>query len=66
VNGRLQDVLLVGPTGCGKTTVIRRVLERLSHPSHLCGEAVEHQDRPRSSILDGDSARRLEDREPFR
>jgi hypothetical protein len=30
---------------------------------HLCGGAVEHQDRPRDSILGGESARPLEGRE---
>jgi hypothetical protein len=31
----------------------------------LCGVVVDHQDRPRDSILDGESARRLEDGTPF-
>ena len=36
-----------------------------SRPGHLCGRAVGHRDRPRDRILEGESARQLEGREPL-
>jgi hypothetical protein len=40
-------------------------LQAENHAQTTCGGTVKYQYRPRNSILDGESSRRLEGREPL-
>ena len=43
-----KNLLLTGPPGCGKTTVVRRVIHQLSH-LRLAGFYTEEMRRPRQT-----------------